>query len=399
MSLTSELLSRQFQIETQEKLLVEDSSKQRLTIGVPKENFAEEKRVALTPYTVKFLTENGISVIIESGAGDASKYSDLEYSEFGAEIVDQQKLVFKTDVVIKISPPNYQQIDYLKKNQVLISSLNMKTLEPQFFKKLSKKKVTAIAFEYIEDDFGNFPFIQFMSEITGRVAINIASDFLREKKGKLLGRIAGSTPSEIIIIGAGDVAKSVVDAAIKVGASIKVFDNSISRLTEFEKHFSKKIYTSILYPEILAKEFPRADVVIGALSENTIYNNVISKELIKTMKKNSIVIDLTIDQGACFETSKLTNFNKPTFVSQGITHYGIPNIPSTVPRTASNVISNTFLQQFANFQNHGSLDSFLKRDSNFRNGLYLYSGVLVNKRIGEVFDLPIQDIDLIFAAF
>jgi len=399
MNSISESFSGQFQLEQQEKLLTLDSSKQQLTIGVPKEDFENETRVSLTPYTVKLFTEIGITVLVESGAGSASKYSDMEYSESGAQIVEQQKSVFKADILVKIAPPNTEQIGYLRKNQVLISSLNIKTLNQDYFNKLSKKKVTAIALEYIKDEGGIFPFVQFMSEITGQVAINIASDFLRKKKGKLLGRIAGNTPSEIIVIGAGEVARHTVDAAIKAGASIKVFDNSISRLKDFEKHFSTKIYTSILYPEILEKEFPRADIVIGALSENTIYNSMISKNLIKSMKKGSLVMDLTIDRRICFESSKLTSFNNPTVMSQGITHYGVPNIPSTVPRTASNVISNTFLQQFSSFQNYGSLNAFLKYDSNFRNGLYLYKGVLVHKGIGEIFNLPTQDINLIFAAF
>ncbi len=398
MSSTTESFSGKFQMEYQEEMLMQTHPKKRLTLGIPKEDFKNEKRIPLTPYTVKLLTESGINVIVESGAGEASKYSDIEYSESGAEVTDQQE-IFKSDIVLKIAPPNSKQIEFFKKNQVLISSLNLKTLDKKYFKELSRKKITAIGIEYIKDELGNFPFVQFMSEITGRVAINIASDFLRDKKGKLLGRIAGNTPSEIIVIGAGDVARSAIESAVKSGANVKVFDNSISKLKELEQYFSTKIYTSILYPSILEKEFPRADVVIGALSENGIYKSVISKELIKIMKKDSVVIDLTIDQGACFETSKLTNFTNPTFVSQGITHYGVPNIPSTVPRTASNVLSNIFLQQFSNFHSFGSINHFLKNDLNFRNGLYLYSGVLVNKKIGKLFDLPSQDINLILAAF
>jgi len=391
--------SREFQLEYQEELLMSYSSKQQLTIGVPKEDLRNERRVALTPYTVKLLVENGMSVLVEAGAGEASNYTDVEYSESGAEIVEQTKLIFKADVVVKIAPPNAKQIDFLRKNQVLISSLNIKTLERQFFQQLAHKKVTAIAFEYIKDEQGDSPFVQLMSEITGRVAINVASDFLKDKKGKLLGRIAGNIPSEIIVIGTGAVAKSAVDSAIKIGALVKVFDNSISKLKAFERYFSMPIYTSILYPEILKQEFPRADVVIGALSSDGVSTPVISKELVQMMKKDAIVIDLTIDQGACFETSKLTNFNKPTFLVKGVTHYGVPNIPSTVPRTASNVLSNIFLQQFSKFQNYGSMNQFLKNDSNFRNGLYFYKGVLVNKRIGTIFDLPYQDINLILAAF
>jgi len=399
MSSINKPFSSEFQLEIQEKMLLKESSSQKLSIGIPKEDFRIEKRIPLTPFAVKLLTDNGIIVFVESGAGEASSYSDIEYSESGAEILEQQEMIFKADVIIKVAPPSLKQIEFLSKNQLLISSLNVKTLKKQYFKKLTEKKVTAIAIEYIKDELENYPFVQFMSEITGRVAIDIASNFLKEKKGKLIGRVAGNTPSEIIVIGAGDVARSAIEAAINVGAVVKVFDNSVSRLKELESYFPIKIYTSLLYPAILEKEFPRADIVIGALHEGVIFNSVISKELIKSMRADTIVIDLTIDQGLCFETSKLTSFDKPTFEINNVTHYGVPNVPSTVPRTASNVLSNIFLHHFSNLQNHGSINYFLKNDIYFRNGLYFYNGILVNKSIGEIFDLPYKDINLILAAF
>ena len=339
--------SKEIQIEYQEEMLMTASSIEKMTIGIPCEDFTIEKRIAFTPNTVKFLTERGIRVFIEKGAGKASFFSDVEYSDSGAEIFEDQEAVFKADVIVKISPPTEKQIAFLKKNQVLISTLNIRTLDKLYFEKLSKKKVTAIALEYIKDEFRNYPFVYFMSEITGKIAINVASNYLKEKKGKLIGGIGGHKPSEIIIIGAGDVAQFVAKEAIEAGALVKVFDNSVSRLKEFEQKFRYKVFCSVLYPSVLEKEFSRADVVVGALTEtDESKRNIISNDLINLMKPDSLIIDLSIDQGSCFENSQLTSFKKPLIEKNRISYYGVPNIPSTVPRTASYVLGNVFYNSF-----------------------------------------------------
>ena len=376
------------------------SSAEKMTIGIPCEDFSVEKRIAFTPNTVRFLTNNGVRVFVEKGAGEASFFSDIEYSESGAEIFEDQEAVFKADVIVKISPPTEKQITFLRKNQVLISSLNVRTLDKSYFEQLSKKKITAIALEYIKDEFLNYPFVYFMSEITGKIAINVATNYLKEKKGKLIGGFGGHKPSEIIIIGAGDVAQSVAKEAVDAGASVKVFDNSISRLKEFEQRLKYKVFCSVLYPSVLEKEFARADVVVAALAEaEGDERNIISNDLLSLMKKNSLIIDLSIDQGSCFEDSNLTSFKKPLIEKGGVVYYGVPNVPSTVPRTASYVLGNIFLQQFSKFQNYENINQFIKNDINSRNGLYLYNGIIVNNHIAEIFDLPSQDINLILAAF
>ncbi len=400
MTSTNSIISKQIQLQFQEEMLMLASSRKKLTIGIPKENFSNEKRIAFTPNTVSFLSENGIRIYVEKGAGEAALFTDAEYSEAGAEIIDEQEAVFKADVIVKISPPSDRQITYLKRNQILISALNIRTLEKSFFEKLSKKKITAIALEYIKDEFFNFPFVQFMSEISGKVALNIASNFLMEKKGKLLSGIGGHKPSEIVIIGAGHLSESVVKTAIKAGALVKVFDNSVSRLKELEENIKYNVYTSVMYPSVMRKEFSRADIVIGVLSKLDKGNKeIISKELMQLMKKDSLIIDLSIDQGSCFENSELTNYQQPTFEKKGVTYFAVPNIPSMVPRTASYVLGNLFLQQFSNLQAYANVNQFLKNDINFRNGLYLYNGILVNQHISDMFDLPYQDINLILAAF
>lgn len=400
MNTISESISGEFQMKYQEEELLTESSESKLTIGVLKEDFEKEKRVPLTPYTVKFLTNNGIKVFIERGAGDYSFFTDVEYSDAGAEILDHQKEVFNCDVIIKVAPPNEKQMSYLKKHQILISTLNIKTLKKEFFQQLSSKKITAIAFEYIKDELGSFPFVNYMSRITGELSISIASNYLLEKKGKLIAGIGGNKPSEIVIIGSGDIAKSAAKTAINAGAIVKVFDNSIAQLKSLEESVSGQIYTSVLYPSLVKKEIARADILIGALSNNSNNeNSIISKSDIKSMKKGSLVIDLSIDQGSCFENSVLTTLKKPLIEKNGITYYGVPNSPSTASRTASYVLGNIFLQQFSNFNNYRSVNHFLKNDIDFRNGLYLYKGVLVNDRIGKNFNLPTQDLNLIMAAF
>jgi len=400
MTSSSDTFSGNFQFEYQEEMLISTEGKTKISIGVPKEDHNKEKRIPLTPNTVQFLIDNNIQVLIESQAGIASGFSDMEYSDSGAEILDNKESVYKADIIIKIAPPSLSEISFLRKNQVLISSLNLKTLSKEYFLKLSERKITAIALEHIKDNIGGFPFIEFMSDIIGKVTINIISNFSMEKKGKLLGSIAGNKPVEVIIIGAGSVALSTAQAAINQGANIKIFDNSITRLKSLQQNIKQNIYTSILHLPLLQKEFLNADVVIGALSNYEEHNNfIISNDVIKKMKKGSLLIDLSIDQGICFESSKLTDFKKPFFEKFGITHYGIPNISSMASRTSSYVLGNIFTQLFSNFQNYGNINHFLKSDSNFRNGLYFYSGVLVNQHIGERFDLPTKDINLILAAF
>jgi len=397
---TSSVIGK-FSFEYQEEVLANTAlTDKKLIIGVPKEDFDKEKRVPLTPNTVQFLVENGISVLIESEAGLASRFSDIEFSEAGAKIVKKAKEVYTADILLKIAPPNKEEIALLRKNQVLISSLNLKTLNKSFFEVLAEKKVTAIALEYISDENKENPIVELMSEIIGKVAINIVSNFLMKKKGTLIGGIPGTPPTNIIIIGAGATAKSTVNAAIKQGANVQVYDNSISRLKKLHDSFDQNIFTSILHIPKLLGEISRADVIIGAISDyNEYHNYIVPKETIRELKKDSLIIDLSIDQGLCFETSKLTDFNNPSFEKFGVTHYGVPNISSMAPRSASYVLGDIFIQQFSNFQNYGNINHFLKKDENFRNGLYFYSGVLVNKQIGELFDLPTKDINLILTAF
>ena len=401
MSSPSSPLLGKFSFEYQEEVLATSVlSDKKLQIGVPKEDFNKEKRIPLTPNTVNFLVENGVKVLVEKDAGIASQFSNMEYSEAGAEIVEEAKEVYKADVILKIAPPNNHEIQLLRKNQVLISSLNLKTLDKKFFQILSEKKITAIALENITDENNENPFVELMSEIIGKVAVNIVSNFLMEKKGKLIGGIPGSAPINMIVIGAGAVARSTLRAALSQGANVQVYDNSISRLKNLQNKFHQNIYTSILHIPQLLNDISRADVVIGAISNYNEYNNfIIPKEIVKRLKKNSLIIDLSIDQGVCFETSQLTDFRDPSFEKYGVTHFGIPNISSMAPRSASYVLGDIFLNQFSNFQNYGNINHFLKNDENFRNGLYFYSGVLVNKQIGELFDLPTKDINLILTAF
>ncbi len=389
-----------FQFEYQEELFMPESSVNSMSIGVPKENHKKERRVAITPFTVRFLTENGIKVMVETGVGLASGFEDLHYAEYGAVIVKTQEEVYQADIIIKVAPACENEIKLLRKNQILISSLNVKTLSKTYFQELIKKKVTAIALEFIKDENGEFPFVQMMSEISGKVAINYAANFMREQRGKLLGSIAGNRPSEVLVLGAGYMAQSAAQSAIDQGAVVKVFDPSISKLRVLSQKVSQPIYTSVFHLSVLKKELPRADVLIGAMSVKDLLNGyAIKEELIGMIKKDAIILDLNIDQVSCFETSQLTDFNQPTKIIHGVTHFGVPNVPSMVPRTASYALGNIFLQQLSSFKHYGNVTQFLKNDVNFRNGLYLYNGIMVNRQIADIFDLPNQDIDLILSAF
>ena len=386
-------------LETQPEMLELATKKQSLFIGIPKENAFQEHRVPLVPGAVALLVSNGHKVFVETNAGISSSFSDREYSDSGAKICYDVKEIYQADIILKVEPPTLKELDYFKHNQCLISALQLKTQTAAYFKKLMDKKVTAVAFDYIQDETGSFPIVRSMSEIAGTSSILIAAELLSTSaggRGMLMGGIAGVSPTQVVIVGAGTVAEYAARSAMALGASVKVFDNSIARLRRIQNDLNLRVATSILQPKVLEKALKRADVVIGALrAESGRTPCVISDEMVQKMKSKSVIIDVSIDQGGCFETSEITSHETPTFIKHDVIHYCVPNIASRSSKTASYSLSNILAALLLKVGDGGGVQGMLLRSPNIRGGVYVYNGIITNKGIGTWFQLQYKEIRLL----
>jgi alanine dehydrogenase len=383
----------------QEEMLEISRRKGQLFIGIPKEISFQERRVALVPVAVSVLVANGHRVRVESKSGELASFSDRDYSEAGAEICYDPKEIFECDIIFKVAPPTEDEVHLMVGNQTIISALQLSVQPKSLLQKLMQKKVTAIAWDYIRDDSGLFPVVRTMGEIAGTTSILIAGELLSSfsnGKGVMLGGIAGVTPAEVVVIGAGTVGEFATRSAMGLGANVKVFDNSLSRLRRLQNDLGRRIYTSVVNPNVLAKALRRADVVIGALRAPLGRTPcVVTEEMVEAMKSGSVLVDVSIDQGGCFETSHVTNHQDPTFVKHGVIHYCVPNIASKVSRTASFALSNIFLPILLNMGDQGGCKDLIKHDHGFRSGVYMYKGTLTSEVLGKVFDLKYKDIELL----
>ena len=395
-------LIQQGSLLPKEEMLEIARKKGSLYIGIPKETSFQERRVALVPEAVSLLVANGHRVKIESKSGEGSNFTDTEYSEAGAEICYDTKEIFQCDIIFKVAPPSEEEVELMPGNQTLISALQLSIQPKVILQKLMQKKVTAIAWDYIRDEEGVFPVVRTMGEIAGTTSILVAAELLstfNEGKGIMLGGIAGVTPTEVVVIGAGTVGEFAIRSAIGLGASVKVFDNSLSRLRRLQNNIGTRIYTSVLNPKVLAKALKRADVVIGAIRAPLGRTPcVVTEEMIESMKGGSVVVDVSIDQGGCFETSRVTNHIAPTFVKHDVIHYCVPNIASRVSRTASFALSNIFSPILLDMGDQGGCRDLIKNDHGFRSGVYIYKGTLTSEVLGKVFDLKYKDIELLLLA-
>ena len=383
----------------QEEMLEVKRKKGSLHIGIPKETSFQERRVALVPETVSLLVANGHHVKIESKAGDGANFSDQEYSEAGAEICQGPKEIYECNIVFKVTPPSDNEVDLMPGNQTLISALQISIQPKEVLTKLIRKKITAIAWDYIRDEEGVFSLVRTVGEIAGTTSILIAGELISSfssGKGMMLGGLAGVQPTEVVIIGAGTVGEFATRAALGLGASVKVFDNRLSKLRRLQNDIGQRVYTSIIQPKVLAKAIRRADIVIGALRSSVGKTPcVVTEMMIQDMKSGSVIVDVSIDQGGCFETSRVTNHDDPTYIKHGVTHYCVPNIASRVSRTAPFAISNIFSPLLLEMGERGGVVELIRSDNGFRNGVYIYKGILTNEVLGKVFDLNYKDINLI----
>lgn len=386
---------------TQEATLAVETRKRKLFIGLPRETTLQENRLGLTPEAVQHLVTAGHEVVLEAGAGEPSKYSDHNYSEAGAQIVYSAQEVFQADIILKVAPPTRDEIEFMRPGQTLISALQMGTLTAEYIAALQRKKVNAIGFEFIRDPSGAMPVVRAMSEIAGSTVMLVAAEYLarsNEGKGIILGGITGVPPSQVVILGAGTVAEYAARAAIGLGAEVKVFDNHLYKLRRLKHNLGTQLYTSTLDTFALSQQIRRADVVIGALSiEDGRIPFMVPEEMVASMTPGSIVIDVSIDQGGCFETSEMTSHSQPIFRKYDVVHYCVPNIASRVPRTATNALSNIFTPILQEIHQHGGINEVLFTNEHFRAGVYIYRGSLTNAAIGKKYNMRYKELGLLIA--
>ena len=397
MPITNTPFTKQQLLPQEEKLEV-GRQKSELFIGIPKENSHQERRICLTPDAVNSLTFHGHRVMIETGAGESSSYTDKEYSDAGAEVTCDTKKVFGCPMILKVEPATTAEIEMMNPKTILISAIQIKTRKKCYFEALSKKKITALAFEYIKDEDGSYPAVKSLSEIAGTASVLIAAELMITNefgKGLLFGNITGVPPTDVVILGAGTVGEFAAKTAIGLGATVKVFDNSITKLRRLQNNLNQRIFTSTIQPKALLKALRRCDVAIGAMRGVERCPVIVTETMVEHMKKGAVIVDVSIDTGGCFETSEVTTHEKPTFIKSNVLHYCVPNIPSRYSKTASLSISNIISPYLLQIADDGGIETAIRFDTGLKNGVYMYHGILTSSAIGDWFNLPNNDINLI----
>lgn len=395
-------VSPSFTYETLEETLDIKPKGAELFIGIPKESSFNENRIALTPEAVGVLVANGHRVIIETKAGGGASYTDNNYSEAGAKITYHKKEIFECDIIVKSAPVSEEECDLLIPNQTIISPIHLAVMKREILQKMMEKKITALSFENLKDDTGHNPIVRSMSEIAGSAVMLIAGQYLsnvNNGKGVLVGGISGIPPTKVIIIGAGIVGEYAARTALAMGASVKIFDNDIYRLKRLQNNIGGRLWTSVIEPKILAKQLKTCDVAVGALSgDGGRTPIVVSEEMVSQMRAGSVIVDVSIDRGGCFETSDVTSHEKPVFTKYDVIHYCVPNIPSGFARTASQAISNVLMPLMLETAQDGGIDKTIWHKINIRSGIYLFKGSLTNFHLSERFDLKFTDLNLLIAS-
>ncbi len=387
--------------ETQEERLVVDAKSAQLQIGLPKEHAMNEHRLLLTPESVQILVAQGHEIVVETGAGTLAGFTDARYANAGATIAPGPEEVFQCAIIAKVAPPTVAEITMMKGRQTLVSALQLRTRNRDYFKSLADKKITALALEEVRNSEDQSALRMAMSEIAGQMAARVGASLLADgahgsRKGKLMGPIPGVSPARVVVLGAGVAGLSAVRAAHGMGSQVVLMDSNINRLRAAQE-LNPALITEVIQDLVVAKRLKKADLVIGALRPvNGRTPVVVSEDAISAMEPNSVIIDISIDSGGCFESSELTSHESPTYEKHGIIHYCIPNMASAVGHTATIALSNFVAPMLSTLSELGGVEDCLHYDLNMRAGLYLYKGLLTKRHLGEHFDLPFSNDALLF---
>lgn len=384
------------QLIPQEERLAVATEQKSLKIGLPKERVFQERRICLTPDDIAVLVANGHQLLIEAGAGDEANFSDKDYSEAGAEIIYDTREVFSCPIVLKVEPPTYEEIDYLSHKATLISGLQINTQDKAYFEALAEKQITALAFEHIKDEEDNYPIRESISEITGIASVLIAAELISERGRLLFGNITGVPPIEVVLLGANEVTEAAAKTSLGLGANVKIFAKSLTKLKEIKRHLPASVYTSVLQPKLLKKALMRCNALIGAMRGETRSPIVVSEDMVQLMKRGAVIVDTSIGTGGCIETIQVTTLDNPTYIKHNVLHYGVPNLPSRYARTASLSLSNIVMPYLLKIGEEGGIENTLQIDKGLRNGLYLYRGILTDTTISKWFGIPCKPLHLLF---
>ncbi|MFT3682928.1 MAG: alanine dehydrogenase [Ferruginibacter sp.] len=402
MAASKPFLSTSFSYETLEETLDVKPKGAELLIGIPKEISFSENRIALTPEAVAVMVANGHRVVMETKAGEGASYTDKDYSDAGAKIAFDKKEVYECDMLVKSAPVSEEECDLLKPGQYIISPIHLSVMKKCILQKMMEKRITALSFENLKDDSGHNPIVRSMSEIAGSAVMLIAGQYLSNAnngKGVLVGGISGIPPTKVIIIGAGIVGEYAARTALAMGASVKIFDNSIYKLKRLQNNIGIRMWTSVIEPKILAKQLKTCDVAVGALSSASGRTPiVVTEEMVSAMRPGTVIVDVSIDRGGCFETSEVTTHEKPVFKKYDVVHYCVPNIPSGFARTASQAISNVLMPLLLETADDGGMDHLVWHKINIRTGIYMFKGSLTNFYLSERFELKYTDLNLLIAS-
>lgn len=386
----------------QEQLLKVKEGNKSLELGIPQEISMQENRLCLTPESVAVLTNSGHEIMVETEAGESAKFTDNEYSESGAKIVYSAKEALEANIVLKVEPPTLDEIEMLKPGSTLISALQLGNQSAEYIHALNRKKITAVAFEFLEDKVGGMPVVRAMSEIAGNTVMSIAAHYLSSVsngRGMILGGITGVPPTRVVILGAGTVGEYAARSAIGLGAQVQVFDNQLYKLRRIKHALGHQVYTSTMDISTLSEALEGADVLIGAIrAEKGTNRVVVTEEMVANMKEEAVIIDVSIDQGGCIETSELTSLKQPIFRKYNVIHYCVPNIASRVARTATTAFSNIFTPILIQMADIGGVEEMMYHFRWFMRGVYTYHGSLTNAAIGKKFNIKFRDLNLLMAA-
>lgn len=374
----------------------------QMILGVPRETLPRENRVALTPGAVSVLVSRGHQVIVEHNAGADAQYTDKDYTDAGALIAYAAEEIFsRAEVIVKIAPLQELELEWLTGKQTVISAVHLGALRPDFLQALVQKNITAIGFEFIQAKDGSLPIVQMISEIAGICSIQIASELLASSqggKGLLLGGIAGVPPPTVTILGAGTVGYHAARTALGLGATVRVLDEEVHQLKMLEDRLGRMVYTAVAQQNYIEHNVRKADVLIGAIHKPGQRTPcIVTEEMVASMREGSVIVDVSIDQGGCIETSRPTTHDNPTFEEYGVVHYCVPNISARVSRTASIAISNILGPLLLKIGDYGGIKGALSLDDTIKSGIYVHHRHITRRSLANMFGLNYMDIDLLRA--
>lgn len=395
--------TEQIGLKTLEQQIIRSKNSVSLQIGLPKEISNEETRISLTPSGVAILKANGHHVIMETGAGIAANFSDMDYAEAGAEIVSNAQEVFKkSEIILKVAPVCDAEYDLLQPQQTVISALHIGAQTEKYINTFIDKSITGIGYEFIQGSDGEFPIVRMMHEITGTMAVQIAAHYLESRsqgKGVLLGGVSGVPPATVVILGTGIIGEYAAKAALGYGAQVYALDTNLKALRRIDNALDRRIVTTVANDQYISAAVKTADVIIGAaMVEGERSPCWVTELMVRGMKKGSVIVDTVIDQGGCVETSRMTSHSKPVFKAHDVTHYCVPNMPAMVAHTATYALNNVLVPYIISIGDAGGVRETLWQNSALRNGTYTYKKHLTKKLLADMFQLEHRDIDILLAA-